>query len=63
MSQVLVKLFKYIADCTWKSHSIGIITDILKFLLTVDDGEDKGRLETLLLFPRFGLAKVILSEK
>lgn len=60
--QALNRLYLVIQDNTWSHHPVSLINDFLRFLLNIDDGLQTARFQVI-LFSKYGLATMALSEK
>lgn len=60
--QAMHRLYLVIQDNTWSHHPVSLINDFLRFLLNLDDGLQSSRFQVI-LFSKYGLATMALSEK
>jgi ubiquitin carboxyl-terminal hydrolase 9/24 len=62
IQQALHKLYSILQDNTWSHHPINLISDFLKFILSIEDGLQASRFQVI-LFSKYGLATIALIEK
>jgi hypothetical protein len=62
IQQALHRLHTILLDNNYSHHSINLITDFLRLLLAIDDGLQMSRFQVI-LFSKYGLAAIALTEK